>query len=197
MISLLLLGSELRFVTEYIVKADNHSYRVNIFGFPNSPALKSQNLGLRDQRVALEWIRDNIAGFGGDPDQIILGGQSAGADSGSAMVYSHADDPIFAGLALQSGTVQIIGALTDDFDSEFVRVANSVGCANAGDRSKELECMRWIDAERLQRAVSNETFNLFGSPAGGTPMVDNVVIFSDAEYIHRGRMGEFAKVVSE
>lgn len=157
--------------------------------------MDAQNLGLRDQRAALEWLRDNIAGFGGDPSRIVLGGQSAGADSGSAMVYSHEDDPIISGLALQSGTVQIIGASTQAVDSEFVRVATAVGCANSVDRLKELACMRTIDAQRLKHAVSNNTFNAFGSPPGGTPMVDNVTLFTGQEYASRGNAGKFAKVV--
>jgi carboxylesterase type B len=41
------------------------SYRVNIFGFPGAPGLADQNLGLLDQRLAVEWVRDNIAAFGG------------------------------------------------------------------------------------------------------------------------------------
>lgn len=173
------------------------SYRLNIFGFPNTPALGAQNLGLRDQRAALEWLRDNIAGFGGDAHRITLGGQSTGADSGSAMMYSHMDDPIVSGLILQSGTVQIIGAATQNVDSEFVRVATSVGCANSADRLQELECMRTVNAEVLMRAISNKTLNAFGAPSGGTPMVDNVTLFTMREYVHRGSAGKFAKIVSD
>jgi carboxylesterase type B len=159
--------------------------------------LNAQNLGLRDQRIALEWLRDNISGFGGDPNHMILGGQSAGADSGSAMLYSHANDPIVIGAAFESGNAQIIGAATQNVDSEFVRVAMSVGCANSTDRFNELECMRTIDAETLKHAISNKTFNTFASPSGGTPMVDNVTIFTMPEYATRGKEGRFAKIVSE
>ena len=42
------------------------SYRLNIFGFPNAAGLDSQNLGILDQRAALEWVKDNIEAFGGD-----------------------------------------------------------------------------------------------------------------------------------
>jgi hypothetical protein len=44
------------------------SYRVNIFGFPGA----GPNVGLLDQRLAIEWVRDNIEGFGGDPNRITL-----------------------------------------------------------------------------------------------------------------------------
>ena len=47
------------------------SYRLNIFGFPGNTD-EPQNLGLLDQRLAIEWTRDNIASFGGDKDRMIL-----------------------------------------------------------------------------------------------------------------------------
>ena len=53
------------------------SYRINVFGFPGLPGM-AQNLGLLDQRLAIEWVRDNIAAFGGDPTRITIFGQSAG-----------------------------------------------------------------------------------------------------------------------
>ncbi|KAL0261343.1 hypothetical protein SLS55_002773 [Diplodia seriata] len=56
------------------------NYRVTIFGFPNAAALNGQHLnpGLEDQRKAVEWVSQNIRAFGGDPDRMILFGQSAG-----------------------------------------------------------------------------------------------------------------------
>ena len=62
------------------------SYRVNIFGFPGLPGM-DQNLGLLDQRLAIEWTRDNIAAFGGDPNRITIFGQSSGGKTG---ILSHA-----------------------------------------------------------------------------------------------------------
>lgn len=58
------------------------SYRLGAFGFLYSEDLQKAgikaNRGLHDQRVALLWIRENIRGFGGDPDQISIVGESAG-----------------------------------------------------------------------------------------------------------------------
>ena len=62
------------------------NYRINCFGFPNHPDLRDEqgrcgNFGLYDQVCALEWIKDHIAEFGGDPDNMTLSGESAGAMS--------------------------------------------------------------------------------------------------------------------
>lgn len=59
------------------------NYRLGFFGFARNEALKSEgseNAGLRDQRLAIEWVRDNIAHFGGDPDKITISGQSSGGN---------------------------------------------------------------------------------------------------------------------
>ncbi|KAL2205517.1 alpha/beta-hydrolase [Sarocladium strictum] len=57
-------------------------YRLNIFGWGNDKG--SANLSLRDQALALQWVQEHIAGFGGDPNQVTVGGESAGA------IYCHA-----------------------------------------------------------------------------------------------------------
>ncbi|KIW13930.1 hypothetical protein PV08_06711 [Exophiala spinifera] len=59
----------------------NVSYRLGVFGYLMIPGIAPANLGLLDQRAALQWIQANIASFGGDPGRVTAVGQSAGADS--------------------------------------------------------------------------------------------------------------------
>lgn len=62
----------------------NFNYRVGALGFPSSSAAEREgllNLGLRDQRLLFEWVRDNVGAFGGDRDRVTLIGLSAGAHS--------------------------------------------------------------------------------------------------------------------
>ena len=89
------------------------NYRLGVLGWVNFgeamglPAIPS-NLGLRDQIAALEWVRDNIAGFGGDPARVTIGGQSAGSMSVSLLLHCRKAWPLFRGAIMQSGALSLI-----------------------------------------------------------------------------------------
>ena len=82
------------------------AYRLGVFGFFSHPDLEDDggvaNFGLLDLIAALEWIRDNIAVFGGDPDRVTLFGESAGAENILALMASRRTDGLFHGAILQS-----------------------------------------------------------------------------------------------
>lgn len=68
------------------------NYRVSAFGFlAGSDALEAgiANNGFRDQRLALQWINENVASFGGDPTKVTIWGESSGAESVSAQVLAY------------------------------------------------------------------------------------------------------------
>lgn len=54
-------------------------------------------MGLLDQRLSVEWVRDNIASFGGDPSRIVIWGQSSGAASADFYNYAYPGDPVGGG----------------------------------------------------------------------------------------------------
>jgi hypothetical protein len=74
------------------------SYRLNVFGFPDAPALRNRgdaarnsNPGLRDQRLAIRWLRANAPAFGVDPDRIVLLGFSAGSYTADQYLFAYPD----------------------------------------------------------------------------------------------------------
>lgn len=86
------------------------NYRLGPFGFlhlsPFGPF--DSNLGLLDQIAALEWVRDNIAAFGGDPQRVTVFGESAGSMSIAALLAMPAARGLFAGAIMQSGAAQVL-----------------------------------------------------------------------------------------
>ena len=173
--------------------ADYRSYRLNIFGYPNAAALDGMHLnpGLEDQRKAVEWIYDNIEAFGGNPEQMILFGQSAGGMSVDKYNYAHWTDPIVKGFIAQSGTVEGT-ALDDPSGSNFSYVATKLGC-NSSSPDEELACMQNLDGTAIINLYDtyNSTLN-GGKSLSFTPAPDNYTSFSNNT--DREVRGLFAKL---
>lgn len=87
------------------------NYRLGVEGFLPIPGVPT-NLGLRDQIFALQWVRDNIAAFGGDPDNVTVFGESAGAMSVANLLVSPLAKSLFRRAIVQSGH----GAMVRDPD---------------------------------------------------------------------------------
>ncbi|MEQ9505802.1 MAG: carboxylesterase family protein [Hyphomonas sp.] len=84
------------------------NYRLGAFGYLAHPALTEEagtsgNYGLQDQAAALAWVRDNIAAFGGDPENVTVFGESAGAQSVTELMAMPAAEGLFHKVILQSG----------------------------------------------------------------------------------------------
>ncbi|KAE9370855.1 alpha/beta-hydrolase [Stipitochalara longipes BDJ] len=166
------------------------NYRLNIFGFPGIPD-QPTNLALLDQRLAVEWVRDNIAAFGGDPSRIILFGQSAGAEAIDFYSYAWTADPIVKGLILQSGTTSLGAFPREDTAVSWFNVTSTLGCGDSTSNSSSvLECMRRQTTEAIQKAIPLEL--QAGGAAAFWPTVDETVVFSD--YPTLAAEGKFIKV---
>lgn len=154
------------------------SYRLSILGFPGNPTTQN-NLAFLDQRLAMEWVRDNIANFGGDPTRITLFGQSAGAASADYLAYAFASDPIAAGIIAQSGTTFGFGLpySEDTSAAAWYTVTAAVGCGDASTNSTELlACMRNVEYDSILEAVPTSGLNALISSFG--PTIDDTIVFS-------------------
>lgn len=108
------------------------------------------NYGLLDQNLALQWVQQNIAAFGGNPDDVTLGGESAG----SASVLYHILSPMSAGLfhraIAESGTAMCPWAKIEDPLNYAQQLANLLSCPT-NDTTELVDCLRQIDGEELYR----------------------------------------------
>ena len=80
------------------------NYRLGALGYLHLPGVSPGNLGTLDQALALAWVRDHIAGFGGDPGRVTLAGQSAGATSIGRLMLDARSRRLFHQAILQSGS---------------------------------------------------------------------------------------------
>ncbi|MDR1392957.1 MAG: carboxylesterase family protein [Bifidobacteriaceae bacterium] len=111
------------------------NYRLGVYGFSplNQPSVGVvPNLGLRDIVAALEWVRDNIAAFGGDPDRVTLWGQSAGAVAVCIMLAAPQAQGLFQRAIVQSSNPE---ALLSQDDAALVaqRLALGLGAPQGDD----------------------------------------------------------------
>ncbi len=79
------------------------THRLGALGYARHPAIGSGNYGTQDLAAALAWVHEHIAAFGGDPAQVTVAGQSAGAGSIGRLILDPAVRPLFRRAILQSG----------------------------------------------------------------------------------------------
>ena len=138
------------------------NYRLGMWGFLQSPALLeegSSNAGLLDQRMALRWVQDNIASFGGDPKRVVIWGESAGAQSIAYQLFSYdgRNDGLFRAAIMESGGPT--GTQFQDlsyYTSPVENLTRTVGCWTA---SNQLACLRNLSSAALFAAQPSQVWN--------------------------------------
>ena len=119
-------------------------YRLSHLGWLVHPELDaahgvpSGTLGLLDQIAALRWLRENIAAFGGDPERLVIFGESAGARNVCALVASPLAAGLFSGAIMQSGTC--LAPARAAVAAESAEVVRAAGCSGAAEG--EIACLR-------------------------------------------------------
>jgi acetylcholinesterase len=148
------------------------------------------NIAFRDQRLAFQWIQDNVAAFGGNTDQVTVWGESAGARSlGMQLVaYDGKHDNLFHKAILESGSPVTKFLDADAWQPYFDSLVAKTGCAEAADH---LTCLRELPAQTLND-VFNATTPLNVTTPGFSAVIDGE--FMTAQATELLREGKFAHV---
>jgi para-nitrobenzyl esterase len=185
-------GSEPRYDGENMARqgmvAVSVNYRTNIFGFfvhpdltKESPHHAAGNYGLLDQVAALEWVRKNIAAFGGDPKRVTIAGESAGSISVSALMASPLSRNLFAGAIGESGAA--IASLPPqplaEAEQNGVKFAAAAGV-------NTLAALRAMSAEQIEDAAAKAQGVRFSTAMDGYFLAKSLTAIFEA--------GEQAKV---
>ncbi|KAL2064154.1 hypothetical protein VTL71DRAFT_4648 [Oculimacula yallundae] len=169
------------------------NYRLHAWGYLFGKEIMeagSANMGIRDQRLALHWIQENIAAFGGDPSKVTIWGESAGA-TGVGMqllAYNGRDDGLFRGAILESGA-PTGGAsrysTPEQWQPNYNKIVNATTCRNSTDT---LACLRTLDRDVLSNVLNSSVT----STAFWGPQIDNdFLVDSGTKLISNG---SFVKV---
>lgn len=176
----------------------NFNYRVGAFGFLAHPELSreqgghSGNYGIMDQIAALRWVRENIAAFGGDPDQVTIFGQSAGALSVASLIFSPQAKGLFRSATMASWCIYRDAMPTlNDAEAIGLTVQRRLN-------AQSLPAMRNLPADRII-AIQSESqagAHVEGIRIGG-PIVDGY-IFPDQKpaLVAAGRVNRVPIIVS-
>jgi para-nitrobenzyl esterase len=156
------------------------NYRLGLFGWLANPALDAEghpfgNYGLLDQQLAMKWVKDNISGFGGDPDNVTVGGQSAGSVDAEAQVASPLargliQRAIFQSIVVNGSPLKVAEKQGDDF-------AAAAGCGR-GSAPAVAACLRRLPAEQVMK--------LQGTASTSGPYVNFLI--ADGQIVPAGGM---------
>ena len=165
------------------------NYRLGPLGFLCLPELKEEagitgNYGLFDQQTAISWVKDNIAAFGGDPENITIMGQSAGAMS----VQQHCMSPMSAGLFQKAvmcsggGVSKMMSAKRPESNYDFWHaVMEKAGCKNLGE-------FRNLEPEKLFQAWDACKKEVKGGQMANSPCLDGkLVVGTGSQLLKEGK----------
>ncbi|NWG45984.1 MAG: carboxylesterase family protein [Alphaproteobacteria bacterium] len=158
------------------------NYRLGLFGFflhpdlgAENPQGRSGNYGLMDQVLALRWVQENIAAFGGDPSNVTIFGESAGASSVVALMVMEEARGLFHRAIAQSYPWEFFGRSTDD-GGPLTRLGGHLA-ERLGQGS--LAGLRALDAHELNTAHQREAVAVGGSGRAFKAVIDGRLLPRD------------------
>ena len=149
------------------------NYRLGALGFLADAALASRqggpsgNYGLMDQQAALRWVQRNIRGFGGDPGDVTVFGESAGGLSTLAQLASPGARGLFQRAIVESGTYQLTQQSLAAAEAAGQAFAAKAGCASTASAKNTAACLRGLPVSTI---LADQ------NPVGYTPDVDGAVL---------------------
>lgn len=176
------------------------NYRLRIFGFARLSILKdrkSLNIGMRDQRLAFQWVKDHIGEFGGDPNKITVFGLSAGGTFASLHLVSSGGEkgvPFTQAWAMSGPPGTALNISSDVTADHMTAVASKLGC-DSKDEGHILQCLRNTPMEDLQKTATE--YAVANHPPAGLftfiPSIDEDMIPERQSVLYRS--GRFVKGV--
>lgn len=175
------------------------NYRLNIFGFLAHPDLSAEspkgvsgNYGILDQIAALKWVKNNIQQFGGDPNNITIFGQSAGAMSVQSLVTSPLSKDLMQKAIMQSG-----GGVSDKslLGGTQLKVAEKSGkeIMDLGGYNN-LEAMRAVSADSILALTNRARKKRIGGMMG--PVIDGYVLSSNfSEAVRDNKIADIPYII--
>jgi len=155
------------------------NYRLGALGFLTHPDLAAEspdavsgNYGILDQIAALRWVQANIAEFGGDPDHVLLFGESAGAVNTCALLHAPAAAGLYHAAIVQSGACRE-RPLTKYAEEMSDPLVASAGCDGAADVPA---CLRTITADEFVQLTPDGYPDVAALSQGWGPHVDGSVL---------------------
>jgi para-nitrobenzyl esterase len=158
------------------------NYRVGPLGFLAHPALSQEsdeqvsgNYGLLDQQAALRWVKDNVAAFGGDPDNVTLFGESAGSTDTCYQSVLAGSAGLFQRMIMESGSCTMNVDTLEEGETKGAAFAQRLGCD--GDDECALDCLRAKPGQSLQATRPARQYP--GSPFLANPDSDYQVAWGE------------------
>jgi len=137
------------------------NYRVGALGFMSHPALSAEsshqssgNYGLLDQIAALQWVQENIAAFGGDPEAVTVSGESAGAGNSANLIATPLAKGLFKRAILQSGGMRMsYRPNLHDNEESGALLAQGLGIDSQKDAASHLRKIPALEIMKKQREL--------------------------------------------
>ncbi|XP_015597091.1 esterase FE4 isoform X1 [Cephus cinctus] len=177
------------FIMDHDVVLVTINYRLGPLGFMTTGDKEAPgNFGLKDQILALRWVQSNIGAFGGDPNQVTLFGNSAGATFTHVLTLSDQTEGLFHKFILESGSATSIWAFRDSSEAYQITMdlAESLNCSTATTRTV-VRCLRNRSAESIMSYSANVSGYAF-IPTNESVSLAPVITDSPRNLVKQGKM---------